>query len=521
MNAIAYTNVERTTPMPAGHEGTRGVPLAWLIAMLLGFLEVDNLLVLRFLGKPWLSVAAIMALGIPLTIFLALRFAKDVARDTKVGWRSIALCLTAAAVLLILGGEGRLFYANTDWQVRDAVLADMGAHPWPFAYQIRGELALLRAPLGMYILPALVGASSQGAVDNALLACNTLMLGLLFATGACLFTGARTRVTALALFVAFSGLDAFGTLISWHYGGHPSLDHLEWWAGSLQYSSHVTQIFWVPHHAIGGWLCTLFYLLWQQKKIGVGIFCAVIPLVAIWSPLAIMGAVPFAVLAAARTLIAREVHPGDVALTALALCLSLPSLAYLRAGADALPSGLNLVPPLLYIISELVEVGPYLIVMVALRPASRFGRDTLATVIVCLILMPLYRIGGSIDFQMRASIMPLALLAIAVADAVTRSTPRAIGRLDRGVLLIALTIGSITGAAELRRAVRGSPSPAPHCSLVGVWYKQTYVVTAPISTYLAPLSVMPTPLRPLAVFKIDVTHEPAHCWARPWRSTQA
>ena len=36
---------------------------------------------------------------------------------------TLAACFAVAGLVLVLGGEGRLFYANTDWMVRNAVLA--------------------------------------------------------------------------------------------------------------------------------------------------------------------------------------------------------------------------------------------------------------------------------------------------------------------------------------------------------------------------------------------------------------
>ena len=40
----------------------------------------------------------------------------------------IATCFAIGFILLLLGREGRLFYANVDWQVRDAILRDMTVH---------------------------------------------------------------------------------------------------------------------------------------------------------------------------------------------------------------------------------------------------------------------------------------------------------------------------------------------------------------------------------------------------------
>jgi hypothetical protein len=519
MTGMATAITERVEPARLMRPNRTGVPLAWLAALLFGLLALDNLLLLRFLGKSWPLVAVTVSVGVALTMILALRCVTDAGRTTRVNWSTIAVCLAVACGLLILGGEGRMLYANTDWQVRDAVLADMGRHSWPFTYSVNGVPNLLRAPIGMYLLPALIGGASQAGLDYVLLACNTLMLGLLLAMGSSLFIGRRAQILALAVFISFSGLDAVGTALMRSIGIPVSLDHLEGWAPQLQYSSDITLIFWVPHHAIAGWLCALFFVLWQQRKVTIGAFAAVIPMVAIWSPLAIMGALPFAILAGLRTLIAREVRLQDIGQAAAALAIALPCIVYLQVDAARLPSGLRSLPPIVYVVSLAVEVIPYLIATFPLRRAGRFGRDTMLVVAACLAFMPLYRIAYSIDFQARASIMPLALLMLAVADVLTLNDTILGERQRRAFLVVVLCIGAITGAAELCRAFRERPSPAPRCTLLGIWFKQTGGTTAPYSTYLASAISMPWPLRPSAVSHVDTRHDPQYCWERPWRSS--
>src|SRR4029079_442931 len=77
------------------------------------------------------------------------------AKLPPVRYRVFAGAFVIAVVLFMLGGEGRFFYANTDWQIRDAVLRDLATNPWPFAYKLNGTAYFLRAPVGMYLLPAL------------------------------------------------------------------------------------------------------------------------------------------------------------------------------------------------------------------------------------------------------------------------------------------------------------------------------------------------------------------------------
>ena len=77
--------------------------------------------------------------------------------------------------LCILGGQGHIFYAAEDWLTRDAVLADLAAMPLP-AYPWNGETWILRAPLGMYVLPGAVGRlASLGAAHAFMLIQNACL----------------------------------------------------------------------------------------------------------------------------------------------------------------------------------------------------------------------------------------------------------------------------------------------------------------------------------------------------------
>ncbi|OAP29307.1 hypothetical protein A8O16_24445 [Sphingobium sp. 20006FA] len=426
--------------------------------------------------------------------------------DCGISLRTIFVCFAVATILLILGGEGRLIFATADWQIRDAVLADMGMHRWPFDYWLDGKSQLLRAPVGMYLVPALFGGISQVGRDWALLAHNTLILTLLLAQGAALFEGQRARWIALITFLTFSGLDVVGNLIHQWMAGETDWDHIEYWAQNYQYSAHITQIFWVPQHGMAGWSVALTFLLWRRKMAPIGLFAASIPLVALWSPFAVLGALPFAAFASICVVRTGAWGWRDVLLCLVASACSLPAFIYLSADAATVGGG-PLPPDGTYGLFLLLEVMPFLLPLLRDRATDR---AIMLITAGSLSLMPLWSIGSSNDFQMRASIMALALLALAYAD-------RA-GRLERWNdkiwFLALISLGSVTGAAEIARDFRLSPSPTPHCSLVGVWNRQTGTAV-PHASYFAARDAMPFRIDPVA--RVAET-QPTRCWDRPWFS---
>ncbi len=518
----------RQTPAFAPPQGVAGgiaAPLAWkirvssLTAGIFASLGLQQLLLWRFLdfAPIWLYLlGGALVVGTSGSAFRA----SAGAGAATVSLGRLGFCLIIALSLFLLGGEGRLLYANLDWQVRDAVLRDLALHPWPFAYELSGVEMVLRAPLGMYMLPALAGKllGMRGA-GIALLLQNSLFLAAILGAMSTLFETAGRRLIALLVFLTFSGMNLIGCALVYFTGGLAKFpDHLDPW-GPLEYSSHVTQAFWVPQHALAGWLCAALFLLWKDGRIRVGWFLAAIPVLALWSPLAIMGAVPFALYAAAATLGRRLLCLGDILLPAATLALALPALVYLKADAGSVGGRFYPIAPAAYVVFMLLEVAPYLAGGFIVGRNARFGGVTLLIVAASLLSIPLYQIGETGDFAMRASIPALAILSVIAADALTRAfaTGRPIDASCGRLLVFALAVGAATGAMEVRRAFIYRPSPLTHCTLIGSWDQQVGLLRVAKSTYLAPAASLPGSMQAGNSSLVDRRHEPQPCWNRPWQ----
>jgi hypothetical protein len=490
-----------------GPRARAGLRVETLAAGLLGLFALDNLLLLHFLGLPLpLTVGLICVAGTGIAALCA-RFP---AKLPPVPYRVFGVAFLIALGLFALGGQGRFFYANVDWQIRDAVLRDMATHPWPFAYDIDGTAYFLRAPLGTYLLPAMFGEHAE----IALLLWNSLRLALLLTLAWHLFERSRERLVALAVFILFSGWDVVGTTFYSALGQHLSWDHLEPWNQGLQYSSNVTLAFWVPHHAIAGWTCAVVFLLWRKGLLPVGFFAASIPLVAIWSPLAIIGAVPFALLAGFDALRRRFFDLNDIAIAALCVAIALPALLYLQI--DAASVGMHFLPadPLVWVLCVALEVLPFAWPLLREQGSSGVDRPVLLLILLLLLVMPLVQVGVNVDFQMRASITPLALLSLYFAQWICgflKEKPVRTAAIAYAV--VAITLGAATPFLELRRALVSGPSPRPLCSLIGAWHKMDNM-HVPYSTYLVPVSSLPAQLRHVPV--LAGRYDPGRCWDRQW-----
>jgi hypothetical protein len=459
----------------------------------------------------WLEIWAAVPLALCMAYSLTPLAASLPGKPWPVSGTHLAVAATVGCAWTACGGTGHLVFANPDWHLRDAVLHDLVTGRWPVGYGV-GADRLLRAPIGYYLPAALIGKAAGLLAAHAALAAWTAAGVVLFlvqvlsptapqpagtsgAAGARELVNARRPVSAVglvsalgaaAVIVLFSGLDVIGTWLQApgslvHTLAHWDVTrHLEWWAESYQYSSMTTQLFWVPNHALGGWL--VIGLLMRERgahDTQRGDLETVLPLVvvalALWSPLTALGAAPFVLCRMCDT-VRRD---GSLAFAnpriwAPALAVGLVLAAYLTLDAGRIPRAWTIgrhgldagtVARDLWRHAEffLLEAGLIGAAILAIR-ASR--RVVLALAI--LALLPLVSFGAANDFVMRVSIPSLAVLAIAACGALAEAAPNAPARVKRGALAGLLVLGAVTPLQEFARAAVLEPWPInPNATLVG------------------------------------------------------
>lgn len=493
------------TPMV---QAERGLRLGSVLAGITLLLTVDAALLLAFLGvSPWLQT---MVLGLSVPLFVFLRRAGD----AVIPFRRIVFCMGLALVLVLLGGEGRIFYANPDWQVRDAVLADITHLPWPFAYEDAGTTTQVRAPIGMYLLPALFGrwlGGTTAILDWLLAAQNTAFLGAVFAMGSELLPDRRARLTGLVVILLFSGMDTLGAVLMNPAVLSPFDHHIENWAG-IQFSSMLTLLFWVPQHAFIGWLGAVLFLLWRRGSLPLAAFLMPMPLTALWTPFGLAGTLPFAAFALFSEWRTGRFRIETIVLPCVSLSMAAPALAYLAAGSGRGDTGVALHAPggTAYVAVELFEIVPWL-ALILVADVSRRDRPGHLIAGLFLLLCPFIWVGHNCDFMMRGSITSLAILAIAAAESFTGLSRRALGM--RPWLLAVLMLGAFTPLREIARAIHYRPAPRPLCMLPSA-FRQNYGQFG-LGQYLVNSSDLPRLLKTERPTIVPVGRT-SRCWARPW-----
>lgn len=361
-----------------------------------------------------------------------------------------------------LGGAGHLHYSNwLDWEMRDAVLHDLVVYSWPVTYTVDDVAWIMRAPIGYFLPPAVLGmlGGVASADSFALMWTTAGVLLLLFAATEAMPSWPRLTM-ALALVVFFSGLDVLPYLALYQTDSiSPHLDFaqgpltrcMEFWAQAYQYSSNTTALFWAPNHGLPGWLAgAVLVRNWRRPEL-VRIGGFVLALIPLWSPLTAIGVAPLVLTRLLQALHRREWRHVFTVANLAAPLVGGPAAFYLIQGVSDVPHGaptedVGVTLALSYTLLILFEVLPWLWVLERLK--TQWTALLLSSVAVLLVL-PMFKLGGSNDLVMRASITPLIVLCLAVCERLRRAEPLS----NACALATVAIIGAVTPATEMMRSL--------------------------------------------------------------------
>ncbi|MDL5365517.1 hypothetical protein QSH18_07860 [Xanthomonas sp. NCPPB 2654] len=376
------------------------------------------------------------------------------------GWVDAHFLGCAALIVFVSGSFGGAFFPNSDWFKHFGVLRFLVDNEFLTGTAPGYDGSTMRYYLGWYVVPALLTkAIGQASMMWILGTWTTAGLYLFFRTAAQLSDSARWRYALPAVFLAFSGADALGSSIT-EFSIGPKW-HIEWWAGWVQYSSMITDIFWAPQHALSAWLGAALALRLKDNNASLVAFPLATATILMWSPFSAIGLAPFYLWTMARS--ARSLRLVEMVSAAGMLAVTVIILLYLRAGdgATSMVFVTVLESPCLklgpcytapnYLSFLAIEILGFLIILHFLaRGRSAF----LWIATVMLLLLPFAKFGGANDLNLHASIPPLALIAVCVWQALQQAPSAAAFAL--GCLLAA---GAATPLGEIRRSFLMTSGP--------------------------------------------------------------
>lgn len=433
-------------------------------------LGAPTLLFALTMRAPYAFVLALGALGCIAVIAQGLFRAQGAFVAAPLDPRRFLLCLALAGVLLVVGGETHLFRPTTDWYLRDAVLADLTRQGFPVLYRVNGVDLMLRAPLGMYMLPALVGrAAGLHAAHFSMLAQNVVILGAIFYALLMLGRGWKN----LAVVVGFAGAAGLVRFLAWAISGDaarllPGNDTIDSWTPLLQFTGSITQFFWVPNHALPGWLLAILLLLRARREVDTATVGASVALMMFWSPLAIMPAVPallyFAAVDPRGTFASRRTW---IALAVALACL--PVAAYVTAASDTIPRPNIVGDPAFwptYFVFLPIQLGSVGVVWSLRARIPLEWRGLYWLMVAMLVVLPFFSFGEYNDSVMRGSIAALTVISFIFGFTLADwPPPRRPAELAGLALVI---IAATSGMYEIGRAAWSKTYPIGACNVMDV-----------------------------------------------------
>lgn len=407
--------------------------------------------------------------------------------------RLFACCLALAATLCLLGGEFHVFFSASDWILRDAVLADAIRGLFPLLYRAEGADYFLRAPLGMYMLPALAGrALGLNAAHFALLAQNSVLYAFILYFTAGLTGASKARFLLLVIF--FSGVDIVPRVgvDLWESVGSGAFELnplTMFWNRFFKYFGHIPSLFWAPNHALPAWCFAAVALMAWRRDVDPAFLLVAYVMLLFWSPLAMIGALPFLALCGLRALAERSLSRREL-LAAVAAAAFAPIIVYLTADSGAVPHE--------WLIGKSGFWGHYAALMAFAVPqvwlvAAGWRlieprlKAPLALAAAFVVLAPFYKLGDDNDMAMRCTLAPLFVLSVGFAEL----TPALLagGAAISRVAAAVIALSSMTGLFEIRRAVADPAYRPSDCNILTAYDKFAHGLFP--ANYLARLSAAP------------------------------
>jgi hypothetical protein len=382
--------------------------------------------------------------------------------------------LLITGIWVFLSGVGGYAFQNWDHHWRNAVLRDLITYDWPVVYSApdRGPLKMLAYYVGYWLPSALVGKAFGWKAANFFLFLWT-WLGVFLVTLHLSLKLKASLIKVAFLLILFSGMDALGPLLfaSDYPTLWPPIQHLEIWAGNLQYSSFTTQLFWVFNQAVPAWLCIVLILDnnvvaraefsrpkqsptqeeiasdEEQEHPRNDMRLVIWALCFFFAPLPSIGLLPYLLIewfkkVNIKTLI-KNVHFDLLFASALIVIISYLFFSSNTAAQEREFQSLAIKDFLTFF---LLEGGILWLLLV-----PQFWRDPRWAVTgVLLFAMPFIQFGSGRDFVMRASIAPLFYLMLMVGETIFQKTTN---RILLFTFYFLLLFSSLTPLYEINRSV--------------------------------------------------------------------
>ncbi len=368
-----------------------------------------------------------------------------------------------ALVWVYFSGIGGYVYQNYDHKWRNAIFELLVKERWPVI--IEDTLGYFDGPVALvyyfaFWLPAAVVGKGLGLAAGYSFLFVWALIGALLVLYFLSALQNKVSVWFVLIFVFFSGLDIVGKFFLSNTADFIwfGTSHLENWTPGFQYSSMTTQLFWVFNQALPAWLITLMLLCQRDNRSMVFLYsfsllsCSLpaIGMIPLFAAVGLKNCIDgWSREETVRTNIIRLlrdvftfqnlVSGGIVGITSyLFLKINTSGKAMTMIELDK-----SLMSYLLFVFFE------FLILCFFIR-LQKGERLVYYITVATLLAVPLFKVGSSIDFVMRASIPALTVLCTYAIGALTEHLKNKRRLLAAGLIAVIL-IGALTPLAEISR----------------------------------------------------------------------
>ncbi len=416
------------------------------------------------------------------------------------------IAIFVLGIWVLFSGIGGLAFQNHDFHWRNAIFRDLIQFHWPVVYPDTGQgPAALVYYFGFWLPAALVGKILGWEAANTFL-WGWTWLGVVLVVK---LISSRIKAPLLLIslfFIFFSGMDAIGILllrsikIVTYPDLWPPIQHLEWWAQGIQYSSNTTQLYWVYNQALPGWICTALVMCGINRRLVFFVWS----LCFFFAPLPAVGLaliIPFELI---KPLIQAQPYQGvgkfsyrvftfftntfhDILSVENVFgggAILFFSYMFYRTNPTSSKVSLTNNTPVYFlflIIFLLCEGG-----LLWLYLSSTHKRDFLWYPIgLFLLVIPLVKLGYSGDFSMRASIPALFYLMVWTGERILKKIEIQSMTPDTILIFLFVILGVLTPLSEINRSIYRTTSyylcPSTHIPILcsrGEW-KPTLIKVDP------------------------------------------
>lgn len=438
-----------------------------------------------------------LVFSIPVTICLIIIF-KLLYNQTKddnqniIELKKIIPIFVIILLICITAGHGGLFYQSSDWDARNAIFRDLIQQDWPVYYEKSNSA--LTYYIGQWMVPSIFGkfaifiANATNSIfpniftsimkklslefafkvgNIVLLFWNSLgvLIVILWLIKILKLEKRKDIYLAIFIFLFFSGLDIIGMTIFGTFNVFLRRIHLEWWAITYQFSSMITQLFWVFNQSIPAWIITLIFLEEKSVKNYMLLILLALP----FSPLPFIGLIILFACNGIKFLIQSIKGKNVISFVKevfsfqniLAFITILPLYGCFYFGNSSATGsvdggGFSLMTDLLtpfelfkLLIFWFIEVGIYGIFLI-----KKHKKDPLFYIImIALFIIPLFQLGYEYDFSMRVSIPLLLIVDVWIVEKYLEEKNKKGITLSFIFLTLILCIGLVTPLCEYARAI--------------------------------------------------------------------